>query len=235
MKQSPPTINENEDTEQDKMTISHELKLRIISAIILAPVILGVIYIGDVYYNIFIVAISILASFEWANITFKSTSRKWHIGGVIYILIPMVALAALRSMEDGLNLTLLTLLMVWATDIGAYFAGRTIGGPKILPKISPKKTWAGLFGGMTGSALTGLAFALYTDSESTLLLPILGGAIAIVAQAGDFFESWVKRKFDVKDSGDIIPGHGGILDRIDGIMTAAPVMLLAAILYGNLL
>jgi phosphatidate cytidylyltransferase len=147
----------------------------------------------------------------------------------------MVSLAALRSIENGLNLTLLMLLMVWATDIGAYFAGRTIGGPKILPKISPKKTWAGLFGGMISSAITGLLFALFMDSESTLLLAILGVAIAIVAQTGDFFESWVKRKFDVKDSGDIIPGHGGILDRIDGIMTAAPIMLIAAILYGNIL
>jgi phosphatidate cytidylyltransferase len=112
--------------------------------------------------------------------------------------------------------------IVVATDVGAYFAGRTLGGPKIAPSISPSKTWSGLIGGMLAASLFAVALAMRVSpvfSMEELVLAILFGAfLAVVAQAGDFFESWMKRKAGVKDSGAMIPGHGGVLDRIDGLI-----------------
>jgi phosphatidate cytidylyltransferase len=116
---------------------------------------------------------------------------------------------------------------VWATDIGAYFAGRSFGGPKVAPKISPNKTWSGLIGGMVGALLLGGALCSYADLP--LHLALASPALAVIAQAGDFFESWMKRRAGVKDSGALIPGHGGVLDRLDGVVTALPV---AALLVG---
>ena len=117
------------------------------------------------------------------------------------------------------------LAVVWATDIGAYFAGRGIGGPKLAPSISPNKTWAGLIGGALSAGLVGTLAAGLTDSDATLL--VVGGMIlAVVAQGGDLLESWCKRHFGVKDSSHIIPGHGGILDRVDGLLAVLPVVFL---------
>ncbi|MGZ8347617.1 MAG: phosphatidate cytidylyltransferase, partial [Allosphingosinicella sp.] len=105
------------------------------------------------------------------------------------------------------------------TDTGAYFVGRTIGGPKIAPAISPSKTWAGLAGGMVGAALFGGLAAWWFQLEPLFLW--LGGPMGLIAQAGDLYESWVKRRAGVKDSGTILPGHGGVLDRLDGLLAVA--------------
>jgi phosphatidate cytidylyltransferase len=143
--------------------------------------------------------------------------------GVLYIGLPCLCLAWLRQAEGtGFTLVLWLLLTVWATDITAYFAGRGIGGPKLAPKISPSKTWAGLAGGMAGAFLVGLVFVL--PGYPWWLSAGIAGMLAIVAQIGDFFESWLKRRAGVKDSGRLLPGHGGLLDRVDGLMTAAPVL-----------
>ncbi len=131
--------------------------------------------------------------------------------GVAYVALPGAALLLLRARHGGLGLVLLLMLAVWASDTGAYAAGRLLGGPKLAPSVSPSKTWSGAVGGLVAASLVGLCFAR----------PLLGAALAAAAQAGDLFESAAKRRFGVKDSGRLIPGHGGLLDRLDGLMAAA--------------
>jgi phosphatidate cytidylyltransferase len=144
--------------------------------------------------------------------------------GALYIGIPLVALIWLRADAETGRVTLFWLLgLVWATDTGALVAGRTIGGPKLAPVVSPNKTWAGLFGGMLSAALLGAIFALFVDGAPILLAMAISAALAVVAQAGDLAESVVKRYFGVKDSGVLIPGHGGVFDRVDGLLAVAPV------------
>ncbi len=154
--------------------------------------------------------------------------------GVLYSGLPFVALIWLRTQEKGFALIVWTLAVVWATDIFAYFAGRTIGGPKIAPSISPSKTWAGLIGGMTGAAIVGsaltTAFSLPFDPMHSA---ILGAALAIAAQCGDFYESHLKRRAGVKDSGHLLPGHGGIMDRLDGLVPVAMIVSGAVWLLGS--
>lgn len=156
--------------------------------------------------------------------------RAWMIAGVLYIGLPCLALVWLR--EQGRETLFWLLFLVWATDIGAYAAGRLIGGPKLAPKVSPKKTWAGLFGGMCSAALVGAATGLGTG-DSPAVLATLSGGLAVVAQAGDLAESWVKRHFGVKDSSAIIPGHGGVLDRLDGLLSTAPVVAVICMTFGG--
>jgi len=145
--------------------------------------------------------------------------------GVPYVAAGVIGLGWLREDPSaGLGLFLFALLAVWATDIGAYAAGRSIGGPKLAPRISPKKTWAGLIGGAIAAALFGWGVAMADGAAVPALALGVAGLLAVVSQIGDLFESWVKRRFDVKDSGTLIPGHGGLLDRIDGLLVAAPVL-----------
>ncbi|MGE4280626.1 MAG: phosphatidate cytidylyltransferase [Magnetospirillum sp.] len=148
--------------------------------------------------------------------------RFWALSGAFYCGLPAIALVWLRGNEDsGLYLMLWLMMAVWATDIGAYAAGRTIGGPLLMPVVSPKKTWAGLIGGMVSAALVGGASAwAFPLGVEWGMLAVVSAVLAIVAQAGDLLESWVKRRFGVKDSSNIIPGHGGVLDRVDGLLSA---------------
>lgn len=150
--------------------------------------------------------------------------------GALYIGIPFVALVWLRADPAVGAVTVFWLLgIVWATDTGALFAGRSIGGPKLAPVISPNKTWAGLAGGMLAAAIVGGAFALWLSS-AVAPAALISAGLAVVAQAGDLVESLVKRHFGVKDSGTIIPGHGGIFDRVDGLLAVAPVWALVVLL-----
>lgn len=142
--------------------------------------------------------------------------------GIFYCAMPVMALLYLRQQDNGLLLAFWTMATVWATDVGAYFAGRGIGGPKIAPSISPSKTWAGLAGGMI--AAFAFAIALREGFDLPFILVIASAPLAIIAQMGDFLESWMKRQAGVKDSGTLIPGHGGILDRVDGLVPVAPVV-----------
>ncbi|MFO1068267.1 MAG: phosphatidate cytidylyltransferase [Geminicoccaceae bacterium] len=142
--------------------------------------------------------------------------------GVVYLGLPAVALIWLRNEPGGSTLTVLWLLLVvWTTDIGAYFVGRTIGGPKLAPSISPGKTWAGLVGGMTLAALVG-AVVSHLGGGVPWLGFVAGAVLAVIAQIGDLYESHLKRRAGTKDSGILIPGHGGVLDRLDGLLFAAP-------------
>lgn len=155
--------------------------------------------------------------------------RLWTGLGALYIGVPSVLLVWLRQdPAAGLETVFWLLMLVWATDIGAYAAGKTIGGPKLMPAVSPKKTWAGLAGGMAAAGLVGWAVAAALSSPHPAWIVAGSALLAVVAQAGDLFESWVKRKFHVKDSSTIIPGHGGVLDRVDGLLTAAAAIAFAA-------
>ena len=154
----------------------------------------------------------------------KLSRGAWLGGGLLYIGVPCVALVWLRAdAEMGRGLILWLLAVVWATDTGAYLVGRAVGGPKLAPAISPSKTWSGAVGGI----LCALAVAVVTTTVTTIAKPLtfllVSGMVAIAAEWGDLLESSVKRYFGVKDAGRIIPGHGGALDRVDGLLLAAPV------------
>jgi phosphatidate cytidylyltransferase len=156
------------------------------------------------------------------------TNKRALAAGVLYCGLPVLALTFLRRQDDGLLLAAWALSLVWATDIGAFFAGRTIGGPKLAPKISPAKTWSGLIGGIALAWL--LAGALWNAEGLPRHLMLATPLLAILAQGGDLFESAIKRRAGVKDSGTILPGHGGVLDRLDGLVPVAPVAALLVLL-----
>lgn len=143
-------------------------------------------------------------------------------GGFLYIALPALALILLEW--AWYPLVLWALVVTWATDIFAYFAGRSIGGPKLAPRISPNKTWAGLGGGIVGAAVVGGLVAHLFGLGSPFLY--LGAPMAVLAQAGDLYESWIKRRSGVKDSGTLLPGHGGVLDRLDGLLPVAVATVL---------
>lgn len=160
--------------------------------------------------------------------------RLWAGMGALYAGLPSVALVWLRQdAQTGLMTVCWLFLLVWATDIGAYAAGRTIGGPLLMPSISPKKTWAGLLGGMAASMAVGAGVAVFAEMPVPWALALGSGVLAVIAQIGDFFESWVKRRWGVKDSSAIIPGHGGVLDRVDGLLAVAAAIALAALASGR--
>ncbi len=153
-------------------------------------------------------------------------SLRWSFFGTIYVYIPIAALVWLRDYADmGFAWTIWTLVIVWATDIGGYIFGKSLGGPRLAPRVSPKKTWAGLIGGAIFASAAAVALGWYFELPlSITLLAIGGGVLAVWAQIGDLVESGFKRRFGVKDSGSLIPGHGGVLDRVDGLVFVAPLV-----------
>ena len=150
----------------------------------------------------------------------------WPVLGLFWLGLPCLALMWLRMGDQGMLAVLWLLLSVWSCDTGAYISGRSIGGPKLAPRISPNKTWAGLLGGILAAMVASVLLALISGSGSTVLFAIQGALLALISQCGDLAESSVKRRFEVKDSGNLIPGHGGILDRVDGVLFAAPTLVL---------
>ncbi len=155
--------------------------------------------------------------------------------GVLYIGIAGLALIVLRADNDAGRANVLFLfLVVWASDIGAYAAGRALGGPKLAPAVSPNKTWSGAVGGLVAAVLVGAgaAAALAPGGEVWRSMAV-AALLGVIAQAGDLLESWIKRRFDVKDTSRLIPGHGGLLDRLDGVLAAAPVAALMAVALGQ--
>ena len=168
----------------------------------------------------------------------KSKGRLAFSLGTAYICLPLLALSSLyyTNGDDARTLVLWLVFVVWATDIGGYIVGKTIGGPKLCPAISPKKTWAGLLGAIGFAMLVAYVFALFLKAyeyvnlpihHTTRLLVFSAGILAVISQIGDLFESYIKRKLNLKDSSDLIPGHGGVFDRVDGLIFAAAITALA--------
>ena len=156
--------------------------------------------------------------------------------GVPYVGISCVTLVWLRDVpHSGLTLIVFLLLTVWANDIGAYVAGKSIGGPRLAPTISPSKTWAGFIGGVIAAGIVGGLLALAWGADRPVVAASLGAVLGVVGQGGDLFESAIKRRYNVKDSGRLIPGHGGLLDRIDGLVAAAPVLAAVQGVFGDLM
>lgn len=161
-------------------------------------------------------------------VTLATGGAPWMTLGTLYIGLPCIALVWLRNEPAlGREIVLWLLLMVWASDIGAYAAGRLIGGPKLAPRISPNKTWAGLAGGVGAAAAASLGFASHLGGAHLAAAAALGALLAVAAQLGDLGESWVKRRFGVKDASTLIPGHGGLLDRVDALLVV--ILIVACI------
>ncbi len=177
-----------------------------------------------------LVSLAIVYGVAWLD---DKKSARWVVLGIPYIGFGGFALLYMRFFF-GLAPTVYLFLTVWGTDIGAYLAGLTIGGPKLAPKVSPKKTWAGLIGGMAFAAFFGYLVASgFGYSEQARMAAKLSLVLAVVAQAGDLFESYLKRRSGVKESGGLIPGHGGVLDRIDGLLFAAVFFVLTMLATNN--
>ncbi|TCP99651.1 phosphatidate cytidylyltransferase [Sphingomonas sp. PP-F2F-A104-K0414] len=157
------------------------------------------------------------------------TTRKPPLAlGILYCGLPVLALMIIRRQDEGILFTLWALSLVWACDIGAFFTGRTLGGPKLAPVISPNKTWSGLIGGVV--LASAVAAVLHTQYGLPMRMTLATPVLAVLAQMGDLYESWLKRVAGVKDSGNILPGHGGVMDRLDGLVPVAPVAALLVLL-----
>jgi phosphatidate cytidylyltransferase len=229
-----------------------DLPLRTVSAVVMVAVAGGALWLGGYVWPAFValVAGGVLWEFsKLANGLARGVVARtaWFFGGVIYVGVAAEVLVELRM--PGFAPALAVAGAVIGTDVGAYFAGRAIGGPKIAPAISPSKTWAGLAGGMLGAGLVlvdALVLPMWLEARNycswdhpadimlhcpppfpwrgALTALALGTLLAVIAQAGDFFESWMKRRAGVKDSGKLIPGHGGLFDRVDGLLAVCFVM-----------
>jgi phosphatidate cytidylyltransferase len=204
-----------------------ELAVRTLTGLILIVAALLVAFQGGYLLAVVVAGIATLMFYEWTRLT-RGWGAAWYVGGFVYALLPALALLWIRE-RSGIELLLWVFIVTWSTDIGAYFAGRRFGRRKLAPSISPGKTVEGLYGGIAAATLLGGAWAYATHLGVALfaLAPIL----AIAAQAGDLFESAIKRRAGVKDSGAWLPGHGGVLDRLDGLVPVA-VLTAAAQLSG---
>ena len=220
----------------DTSTKKWDLPTRAISGVVMLLVAGGALWIGGWVWAAFVAAVALGVLWEWwglvcgfvPNVAGRAV---WLLGGFIYIGLAALMLFVLRVVPLPLGNILLfaIILAVIGTDVGAYFSGRTFGGPKIAPKISPSKTWSGLAGGMLGAAVALLLVTYRAEGFSDLGLKLLAGAmIAVIAQSGDFFESWMKRRAGVKDASNLIPGHGGLFDRADGLLAVSFVLGLIA-------
>jgi phosphatidate cytidylyltransferase len=179
------------------------------------------------------VALAVLALGLIGVAVLSAEQRSWAATGFCYAAAAEIASVLVRlDAAAGFVALIMVLLIVWVTDIGGYFAGRGIGGPKLWPRVSPKKTWAGAIGGFIASLAIAAAFAEFGFGKMGPLL-LLGAVLSIASQLGDLFESAVKRRFGVKDSSQIIPGHGGLLDRLDGFVAAIALAALIGILRGG--
>lgn len=205
-----------------------ELMVRSMSGIVMMVVAILCIWVGGWPFAVLVGGVGVLMAKEWNDLV-RDQGSDFKLLGIAYILFPIGALLILRNGPHGFGLTLWTLAIVWATDIGAYFTGRYFGGPKLAPSISPAKTWSGLIGGAVAAGVVGPIVASH-GHNMPMACYILGAPLGLLAQGGDLFESWLKRVAGVKDSGSLIPGHGGVLDRLDGVVPVATVMGLLRLL-----
>lgn len=215
--------------------MNNELLVRSLTGVLLISAALAAAAIGGTLFAVMVAAIATAMFYEWTRLV-RGWGPAWYIGGFVYALAPALSLLWIRERtppelptnEQGLALLLWVFLVTWSTDIGAYFAGRRFGRRKLAPSISPGKTVEGLYGGMAAATLIAGAWAL-ARGLGYALLP-LAPIFALAAQGGDLFESGMKRRAGVKDSGAWLPGHGGILDRVDGLVPVAALTAAAQLL-----
>jgi phosphatidate cytidylyltransferase len=208
------------------------LLLRCVSAAILGPLLLAAVWFGFPWIDLVVAIAAPLMVAEWIRLTRARPALRTV--AVAYSIVAVLSLLWLRHQPSfGRETILWVLLCVWATDIGAYFLGSLAGGAKLAPTISPSKTWSGLVGGMCLSSVISSACGLVFNAGETPALALAGVAIAVIAQGGDLFESAAKRRAGVKDSGRLIPGHGGLLDRIDGLMAALVAVAALRLIIGG--
>ena len=262
--------------------MSQNLVLRVVSACILIPVVVGFVYLGGWYLGLLMAIVAVLAINEWdvlcggrglravsawlqavilvltaffacadllplallcivagisaifllgSIINIKTT---WTIIGIVYLALPLLSLIWIREGTiEGFKSLIWLMGVVWATDIGAILVGRLMGGPRLLSRISPSKTWSGAFGGILFAVIVGIVMAFLYGNTTLVFLVLLSTSVSIVAQIGDFAESAVKRRYGVKDSGWLIPGHGGVLDRIDSMVLVLPVAAFVMLINGG--
>ena len=258
--------------------IGPELRLRIISAILLAIPVLFLTWAGGVWFRVLAALLAVLVFYEFSTIAklrerepterligwvviglgslfvllnwlglalvaifigtalaampgFRTKTIPWASTAILYSGLFGVALAGLRETGFfGLAAMMFIIAIVWATDIMAYFCGRAIGGRKLAPSISPGKTWSGALFGAAGGVAAGLAIALAVRQGGGIVVPLVALILSVASQVGDLFESWVKRRFAVKDSSQLIPGHGGVMDRVDGLVFAVFAAFILAII-----
>jgi len=209
-----------------------DLQTRVISAVALFVLALLCITLGSVVFTALIILAAILLMKEWETLN-AGEKPMWYFLGYPYLIIPCACIVWLRSVHTaegiacGFTIILALVAVISATDTGAYFVGRRFGRTQLAPAISPKKTWEGLAGGMMAAVVAGVLFSPYIHVPHSFLSAIfISLFLAVLAQIGDLFKSWIKRRAGVKDSGTLIPGHGGLLDRMDGYMFTAPVLAL---------
>lgn len=203
----------------------------LVAAALLAVVLLAFILGYSAASVLVLLALSVLASLVGSRLNGQGL---WTPAGLAYAGLSGLSLGWSRDADHtGLIAILFLFAVVWATDICAYFVGRSLGGPKLAPSISPGKTQSGALGGTVGGVLAGMALAISAGLGSLPLLALVAFLLSVVSQVGDLFESWVKRRHGVKDSGNLIPGHGGVMDRVDGLVAAAfALYLVGALLSG---
>ena len=259
--------------------IEQVLKTRVISAVVLLPFVMGILYAGGLAFACFLALVAFLMAIEWDQLTgdqgrfgwqgialasglilalalsyfgrvewallalipialilaligkFLGRGIVWPVIGLFWLGLPSLALIWLRMSELGILVVSWLFLSEWTCDTAAYFAGRGIGGPKLAPRISPKKTWAGLLGGILMAAGVSGLLAVFTGFGSFGMFSLLGAVLALISQFGDLADSIIKRRFEVKDSGTLIPGHGGILDRVDGLLFASPALVILLLVH----
>jgi phosphatidate cytidylyltransferase len=206
----------------------NELLIRTVTGIVLIAAALLAAVQGGNLFALVVAAIATAMFYEWTRLV-RGWGPAWYASGFIYALLPALSLLWIRERDEhGLYLLIWVFIVTWATDIGAYFAGRAFGRRKLAPSISPGKTVEGLYGGIAAAAVLGGAWAIGMGLGMPLLA--LAPIFAAAAQGGDLFESRMKRRAGVKDSGTWLPGHGGVLDRLDGLVPVAVLTALAQLL-----
>ncbi|MFH1158141.1 MAG: phosphatidate cytidylyltransferase [Pseudomonadota bacterium] len=232
-----------EETIQKK--IDSSLKTRVKSALIFAPVVLAVIYLGGIPFALLMIAAAGAGLYEWMRMVLNEKKHRaiFLLSGCAYISLSIGSMVWLRNdTTQGLHTMLMLLLVVWASDTFAYFTGKAIGGPKLAPKISPNKTWSGFIGSSVGAGIVAAAFwhpwvlskfhiiTIGDQSGTGYYYFAMGFVLGMFGQAGDLLKSVFKRRYGLKDTGTLIPGHGGILDRIDALLMVSLIFGMLAFL-----
>jgi phosphatidate cytidylyltransferase len=215
----------------DARAPASNLMLRVASAAVLAPVALLAAYLGGWSFTLFWVFAAIAVLWEWVMLV---EGALWVVAGVGYAFVLLAAPVILRA-DSGFGLVAIVLLfaVVWTTDVLGYFAGRAFGGPKLLPAVSPKKTWSGAIAGTFGAIVVAIVVAGFFGSFSWTAIALIALLLSAASQLGDLLESWIKRQFDAKDASSLIPGHGGVMDRLDGFWAAALIGCLLGVARGG--